>query len=40
MEQMYTDLNNNTRMLLLGPGVYDMHGKETEQAIADAMEIG
>jgi len=27
-------------MPLLGLGVYDMHGKETEQAIADALETG
>jgi diketogulonate reductase-like aldo/keto reductase len=39
-EQPYVTLNNGSNMPLLGLGVYDMYGKETEQAIANALEIG
>ena len=39
-EQLYTTLNNGTKMPLLGLGVYDMHGQETERAVATALEIG
>ncbi|MBS1598097.1 MAG: aldo/keto reductase [Bacteroidetes bacterium] len=40
MDQIKTILNNGVEMPLLGLGVYDMHGKESEQAILDALEIG
>ncbi|HWJ29356.1 MAG TPA: aldo/keto reductase [Flavisolibacter sp.] len=39
-EQIYTTLNNQQRMPLVGLGVYDMYGKETEEAITRALEIG
>lgn len=40
MNQLTTVLNNGIEMPLVGLGVYDMHGKQTEQAILDALEIG
>ena len=40
IEQPYTKLSNGTKMPLLGLGVYDMHGKEAEQAVLEALEIG
>ena len=33
-------LNNGILMPLLGLGVYNMYGKEAEQAVLDALEIG
>jgi diketogulonate reductase-like aldo/keto reductase len=33
-------LNNSVSMPLLGLGVYDMHQREAEQAVSDALEIG
>ncbi len=33
-------LNTGASMPLLGLGVYDMHNKEAEQAVLDALEIG
>ena len=39
-EQPYTKLSNGTKMPLLGLGVYDMHDKEAEQAVLNALEIG
>lgn len=39
-EQPYTKLSNGTKMPLLGLGVYDMHRKEAEQAVLNALEIG
>ena len=33
-------LNNQISMPLLGLGVYDMHRREAEQAVHDALEIG
>jgi methylglyoxal/glyoxal reductase len=38
--QPYTRLSNGIQMPLLGLGVYDMHNKEAEQAVSDALEIG
>ena len=38
--QPYTTLNNGQSMPLLGLGVYDMHGKEAERAVSQALEIG
>ena len=35
-----TRLNNGQMMPLLGLGVYNMYGKEAEQAVLDAFEIG
>lgn len=40
IQQPYTRLNNGVQMPLLGLGVYDMHGKETTQAVSQALEIG
>ena len=39
-EQAYTTLNNGAQMPLLGLGAWDMYGKEAEQAVLDALEIG
>ncbi len=39
-KQLYTTLNNGIKMPLLGLGVYDMYGKEAEQAVSWALEIG
>ena len=39
-EQPYTKLSTGTKMPLLGLGVYDMHDKEAEQAVLNALEIG
>ena len=39
-EQPYTKLSNATKIPLLGLGVYDMHDKEAEQAVLNALEIG
>lgn len=39
-KQLYTTLNNGVKMPLLGLGVYDMYGKEAEQAVSWALEIG
>ena len=36
----YCTLNTGAPMPLLGLGVYDMHHKEAEQAVLDALEIG
>jgi len=33
-------LNNGVEMPMLGLGVYDMHGKETEQAVIESLHIG
>ena len=38
--QPYTTLNNGVQMPLLGLGAWDMYGKEAEQAVLDALEIG
>lgn len=38
--QPFVTLNNGRQMPLLGLGAYDMHGKEAEAAITDALEIG
>ena len=38
--QPYATLSNGIEMPLLGLGVYDMHNKEAEQAVLDALEIG
>jgi diketogulonate reductase-like aldo/keto reductase len=38
--QQYTTLNNGMSMPLLGLGAWDMYGKEAEQAVLDALEIG
>jgi len=40
MEQPYTTLNTGAQMPLLGLGAYDMHGREAEEAVATALEIG
>jgi len=37
---LYATLNNGMVLPLLGLGVYDMHGKETEGAVEAALEIG
>jgi len=39
-EQLYTTLNNGLQMPLFGLGAWDMYGKEAEQAVLDALEIG
>lgn len=39
-QQLYTTLNNGVEMPLLGLGVYDMYGKDAEQAVLWALEIG
>ena len=39
-EQSYTKLSNGTKISLLGLVVYDMHDKEAEQAVLNALEIG
>jgi methylglyoxal/glyoxal reductase len=39
-KQLYKALNNGVKMPLLGLGVYDMYGREAEQAIEKAVEIG
>jgi diketogulonate reductase-like aldo/keto reductase len=39
-KQVFTRLNNGVEMPMLGLGVYDMHGKEAEQAIQNALEVG
>ena len=38
--QLTTTLNNNLSMPLLGLGVYDMYGREAEQAVLWALETG
>ncbi|HEY6977454.1 MAG TPA: aldo/keto reductase [Chitinophagaceae bacterium] len=38
--QPYTTLNNGISMPLLGLGAWDMYGKEAEQAVLNALEIG
>jgi diketogulonate reductase-like aldo/keto reductase len=38
--QLYTKLNNGTKMPLLGLGAWDMYGKTAEQAVEWALEIG
>ena len=40
INQPFTTLNNGINMPLLGLGVYDMYGKQAEQAVSDALEIG
>lgn len=40
MNQLFTTLNNNITMPLLGLGVYDMYNREAETAVATALEIG
>jgi diketogulonate reductase-like aldo/keto reductase len=39
-QQLYTTLNTGATMPLLGLGVYDMYGREAEEAIGNALEIG
>jgi methylglyoxal/glyoxal reductase len=39
-KQVFTRLNNGVEMPMLGLGVYNMHGREAEQAIQNALEIG
>src|SRR6478609_3411022 len=38
--QPYTTLNNGVQMPLLGLGAWDMYGKEAEQGVLNALEIG
>src|SRR5215831_18847970 len=38
--QPYITLNNGMQMPLFGLGAWDMYGKEAEQAVHDALEIG
>ncbi len=38
--QSFTSLNNGITMPLLGLGAYDMHKKEAEKAVHNALEIG
>ncbi|GAA4419615.1 aldo/keto reductase [Nibrella viscosa] len=38
--QLFTTLNNGVIMPLLGLGVYDVYGREAEQAIGYALETG
>lgn len=38
--QVYTTLNNGAEMPLVGLGAWDMYGREAEQAVLDALEIG
>ena len=40
INQPYVTLSNGIQMPLLGLGVYDMHNKEAEQAVINALEIG
>ena len=40
LKQPYTTLNNGMQMPLIGLGAWDMYGKEAEQAVLDALEIG
>jgi methylglyoxal/glyoxal reductase len=40
MTQLYTTLNNNITMPLLGLGVYDMYNREAEEAVTNALNIG
>lgn len=40
INQPFTTLNNGIKMPLLGLGVYDLYGKQAEQAVSDALEIG
>jgi diketogulonate reductase-like aldo/keto reductase len=40
LKQPYTTLNNGVQMPLFGLGAWDMYGKEAEQAVLDALEIG
>lgn len=40
LTQPYTTLNNGIQMPLFGLGAWDMYGKEAEQAVLDALEIG
>lgn len=39
-QQLYTTLNNGVEMPLFGLGVYDMYGKDAEQAVSWALEMG
>lgn len=39
-EQVYTTLNNGVQMPLFGLGAWDMYGKEAEQAVLDALQMG
>ena len=39
-QQAYTTLNNGVKMPLFGLGAWDMYGKEAEQAVLDALDIG
>ncbi|HVX25366.1 MAG TPA: aldo/keto reductase [Parafilimonas sp.] len=39
-DQLFTTLNNGMQMPLLGLGAWDMYGKEAEQAVLNALEIG
>jgi methylglyoxal/glyoxal reductase len=39
-KHLYKTLNNGVTMPQLGLGVYDMYGREAEQAIESAVEIG
>jgi methylglyoxal/glyoxal reductase len=40
MNQLYVKLNNGISIPQLGLGVYDMYGRDAEQAIGKAIEIG
>lgn len=40
VDQPYVTLNNGSQMPLLGLGVYDMHGSETEDAVGTALQTG
>ncbi len=40
MSQLFTTLNNDITMPLLGLGVYDMYNREAEEAVINALEIG
>lgn len=40
MNQVYSTLNNGSKMPLLGLGVYNMHSAEAEAAIQTALETG
>jgi methylglyoxal/glyoxal reductase len=40
MNQLFTTLNNDRTMPLLGLGVYDMYHSEAEEAVSHALDIG
>ena len=39
-DQLYVTLNTGAKMPLLGLGVYDMHGRETVDAVVTALQTG